>query len=267
MKTAFSFALAVALASGQAVAAESNFDRGKRLVNECLAALGGDRFLNMTDRVETGRAYSFYREQVSGLSIAKLYTRYRSMTTDTAETLAVEEREYFGKKADSSVLFSTTEAFELSFRGARPLRVERFARYKETTIRDIFYILRIRLKEAGMIFESRGADVIDNRPVEIVDIADAQNRVTTVYFDQTTKLPMRQKFDRRNLETKEKDTEVTTFTKYRDVDGVQWPFDMHRERNGEKIYEMFSDSCDINKGITDDRFQLPSNVKVLKKVI
>ena len=99
-----------------------------------------------------------------------------------------------------------------------------------------------------MIFEARGADVIDNRPVEIVDIADAQNRVTTVYFDQTNKVPTRQKFDRRNLETKEKDTEITTFSKYREVDGIQWPFDMHRERNGEKIYEMFSDAARSIKG-------------------
>ena len=47
----------------------------------------------MRDRIESGRAYSFYREQVSGLSIAKVYTRYRSMeVTNTANSLAVEER-------------------------------------------------------------------------------------------------------------------------------------------------------------------------------
>ncbi|MBV8818489.1 MAG: hypothetical protein JO022_09050 [Acidobacteriaceae bacterium] len=249
-----------------AVAAESNLERGKRIVNECLEALGGDRFLNMRDRIETGRAYSFYREQVSGLSIAKICTRYKSTVEDTANTLAVEEREYFGKKFDSSVLFGQNEAFELTFRGARPIPEERFARYKETTIRDVFYILRIRLKEKGMIFDARRADVVDNRPVEIVDIVDADNRVTTVYFDQTTKVPTREQFDRRNLETKEKDTEVTTFAKYRQVGGVQWPYDVHRERNGEKIYEMFSESCEMNKGITDDQFQVPGNVKVLKPV-
>ena len=64
--------LAIAIAPG----AETNQDRGKRVVNDALAALGGDRFLAMQDRVESGRAYSFYREELSGLSIAKIYTRY-----------------------------------------------------------------------------------------------------------------------------------------------------------------------------------------------
>ena len=30
----------------------------------------------MQDRVESGRAYSFYRDQISGLSIATIYTQY-----------------------------------------------------------------------------------------------------------------------------------------------------------------------------------------------
>lgn len=258
--------LLVLLGTCSCAAAENNLERGKRIVTECLAALGGERFLNMQDRVESGRAYSFYREAVSGFSIARIYTRYVSGVTDTANTLAVEEREYFGKKEDSSVLFTKNDAWELTFRGARPIPEDRFARYKETTLRDIFYILRVRLKEPGMQFESRGADVLSNRPVEIVDVTDAQNHTITVYFDQTTKLPVRQVFLRRDPLTKEKDEEITAYSKYRDIGGgVQWPFDVHRERNGEKIYEMFSESGEANKGPADDKFRLPSNIKLLKK--
>jgi len=47
--------------------------------------------------------------------------------------------------------------------------------------------------------------------------------------------------------------------------GVKWPFDIRRERNGEKIYEMFSDSVEINRDLTDDRFTLPANLKMLPK--
>ena len=59
---------------------------------------------------KAGRAYSFYREQLSGLSIAKIYTRYLSGVSDTANKLAVREREFFGKKDESSVLFGQDEA-------------------------------------------------------------------------------------------------------------------------------------------------------------
>ncbi len=40
--------------------------------------------------------------------------------------------------------------------------------------------------------------MLQNAPVEIVDITDGENRTTTVYFHQTTKLPVREVFYRRN---------------------------------------------------------------------
>src|SRR5580658_9872962 len=50
--------------------------RGKQVIDDAVAALGGQKFLSMEDRIESGRAYSFYRDQISGLSIATIYTRY-----------------------------------------------------------------------------------------------------------------------------------------------------------------------------------------------
>ena len=245
--------------------AETPEQRGKRVIDECVQALGGDRYLNMQTRVESGRAYSFYRENLTGLSIAKIYTRYDSDVTDTAHNLAQHERDNYGKKEDYGTLFGAKEAWDITYRGARPLPDDRVARYKETTLRDIFYILRVRLHEPGWIIESKGADVIENRPVEIVDLTDAANVTTTAYFDQITKLPVRQVFFRRDPVTKDKNEEVTHFTKYRDAGGVQWPFAIERDRNGEKIYEIFSDSVEIdNKKVTDDLFSLPAGIKLLK---
>src|SRR5690349_15335477 len=88
----------VLLLAGLAVSgAESNQERGKRVIDEAVAALGGNRFLTMEDRVESGRAYSFYREQLSGLSFAKVYTRYLTRPEPpVAGFFGVREREAFG---------------------------------------------------------------------------------------------------------------------------------------------------------------------------
>jgi hypothetical protein len=252
------------VASAFVLHAETAQEKGKRIVSECLDALGGDRYLKMENREETGRAYSFYRERLSGLSIAKIYTRYYPVQ-DTEHDLGQRERENFGKKEDYGVLFTDKEVWDITYRGARPLPADRFVRYKETTLRDIFYILRMRFHEPGMIFESRGADVIENSPVEIVDITDADNRTTKVYFHQITKLPVRQSFFRRNEVTKDRDEEVTRYSKYRDAGGIQWPFAIERDRNGEKIYEIFSDSVKVdNSKETDSLYSLPSTIKLLK---
>jgi hypothetical protein len=249
--------------SSALTAAETPAERGKRVVYEALAALGGNAFLQMNDRVESGRAYSFYRSQISGLSIATIYTRY---LTPTPGVPAVREREAFGLHEDSAVLLTETGGWEVTFRGARPFDDKRFATYQDSTLRNILYILRQRLNEPGLEFYSRGSDFFEFHPVEIVDITDASNQTVTVYFDQLTKLPTRQTFRRRNEEFKDFDTEVTLLGLYREVgSGVKWPCNIRRERNGEKIFEMFSDQVQINKDLKDNLFELPGNIKVLPK--
>ena len=248
-------------------AAESAAERGKRFVYEALQALGGDAFLHMTDRVENGRAYSFYQEKVSGLSNARIYTRYLSPSPGQVE---VRERESFSSnsmfKEDSAVLLTEQGGWEITFRGARPIDDERYGNYKDSTLRNVFYILRQRLKEPELSFYSMGSDMVENRPVEIVDITDANNNTVTVYFDQRSKLPVRQKFRRRNPQFHDFDTEVTVFGLYRNIGGgVMWPGNIRRERNGERIFEMFSEQAEINQDLKDDLFSLPGDVKVLPK--
>jgi len=244
-----------------ACAAETAQQRGHRVVYEALAALGGNQYLAMEDRVETGRAYSFYREQLEGLSIATIYTRY---LRPEPGKISVRERENFGKDQKYGVLFNENGAWEITFRGAQPLDKKRVDTFRDGTLRNIFYILRQRLKEPGMDFFSRGADLWENRPVEIVDITDANGLTTTVYFSSLDKLPVRQLLKRRNEQFKDFDSEETIFAKYRDVgNGVKWPLSIRRFRNGEKLFELYSDSVQINKNLTDDLFTLPANIKML----
>ncbi len=247
--------------------AQSKEERGKRIVDEALAALGGERFLTMQDRVESGRAYSFFREELSGLSRATIYTRYLTRPTPPGPaSLYVRERQSFGKEENSgAVLFADGQGYQITFRGARPLPSETVERYRDSTLHNVFYLLRQRLGEPGLIFERQGSEVLDNRPVEVVNIIDADNRTVTVFFEQAAKLPVRQVFYRRDPKTRERIEEVAIYGKYRDVGGgVQWPFTIQRYRSGEKIFELYSDSVAINRGLSDNLFLLPADMKILK---
>jgi hypothetical protein len=234
--------------------------RGGKIIQDAVAALGGNNFLTMEDRIESGRAYSFYRENISGFSIAKIYTRYITVAAGkTGVDVGERERQSFGKDEDVSVLFTENGGWELTWKGAKELDKDRINRWRDTTLRSIFYILRVRLKEPGMVFESRGADVFQNQPVDIVEITDADDRVVTVYFNQDTKLPIRQVYKHYNSQTKERDEEVTLYSRYRDAgQGVQWPHQIRRERNGEKVYEIYAETVVINKDLTDNLFTVPA---------
>ncbi|MGH9665449.1 MAG: hypothetical protein ACRD9L_13580, partial [Bryobacteraceae bacterium] len=179
------------LACAPTAPGETIQERGTRVVKDALAALGGSRYLGMEDRVEKGRAYSFYREDLSGLAIATIYTRY--LTPKTSKGLGQRVRQAFGKNEDSWDLFlEDGEGWDVTYHGARPIEQTLLDRYRDSTLNDVFYILREKWNTPGMIYESRGADVVDNQPVEIVDITDPDNRVVTVYFHQSTNLPVRQ---------------------------------------------------------------------------
>jgi hypothetical protein len=250
-----------------AARAETIQEKGKRVVDEALAALGGQAFLTMQDREESGTAFSFYHEKLNGMSLAHIYTRYL-VRPEPPELgfIGVREREAFGKKQDDVVLFTDGAGYELTFRGARPLPDTRVKLYKDTTLRNIFYILRQRLGEPGLIFELHGTDFFENHPVDIVDITDANNDTVTVYFDQLTKLPVRQSFMRRDPINNDKIEEVAAFARYREVSGgIMWPFDIRRERNGDMVFEMNSEEVKINQDLRDNMFTLPAGLKILPK--
>jgi hypothetical protein len=259
--------LLITAVAGLAAPAETNQQKGKHVIDEALAALGGPAFLAMQTRVEAGRIYGFYHEKLSGLGVSTLYTEYlpRPEKPDP-DFLGVRVRDARGKKQDDVLLYGGGDCYEITFRGARPLPDATAKQFRLATLYNIFYILRERLGEPGLIFEWRESDFFDNRPVAIVDITDADNHTETVYFDRGTKLPVRQVYSRKDPIDNSKLEEASIFDKYRDVGGgVMWPFAIRRERNGEKIFEMYSETVEIHKDLPDSMFTLPPNLKILKK--
>lgn len=255
--------LAALAAVGAAQSAETRQARAKRVVDQAVEALGGQAFLHMQDRVETGRSYSFDNGKLSGTIITTVYTKYLPPVPGKVEIL---EKDAFGKDEQSGGLLYTKEgAWDYNFHGARPMDEDRLTSHQDNVKRNILYILRQRLNEPGMSLYSQGSDLYENRAVEIVDITDADNNTVTVYFGQSDKLPVRQTFRRRNTTYNDFDTEATLFAKYHETAGINWPMDVRRDRNGVKIYEMYTDSVEFNKDLKDSVFTLPAKLKVLPK--
>ena len=243
---------------------QSSATKGKQIIDQAIAALGGDRFLQMQNRIAAGRIYSFFHDELNGLDVTKIYTEY--LPQKPAKGLALREREVLGKKQDYSYLFLANQAWDVTYRGARPVDDETWERYVRTTENDILYILRVRHDEPGMSYDYVGSDVNFSTHVEVVDVTDAQNRTVRVYFDHNTMLPVRQTYSWLDPTTKQRNEAVTQYDKYRDAGGVMWPCTIQRERNGYKTYQMFAASVEVNQAMPPKIFELPPGAKVLKKV-
>lgn len=257
-----------ALALGACLAsllAQAPPDKGKQLFDQALAALGGDKFLQMQTRVEAGRIYSFFHDQMSGYDVTTTYVQY--LASKPANGLALKEREILGKKKDYSYLFLENQAFDITYRGARPIPDESWDRYQRDTESDILYILRVRHDEPGLIFDYIGSDVYLSAHVEVLDITDAQNRVVRVYFDHNTLYPVRETFSWLDPSTHQHNDEEINYDKYRDAGGgVMWPFTIERERNGYKTYQMFASKVEVNQSVPSNVFDLPPGAQILRKV-
>jgi hypothetical protein len=244
---------------------QSSATKGKQIIAQAIAALGGERFLQMQNRVASGRIYSFFHDELNGLDVVKTYSEYLPQKPEKG--VALREREVLGKKQDYSYLFLMNQAWDVTYRGARPVDDETWERYVRTTENDIFYILRIRHDEPGMTYDYVGSDVNFSTHVEIVDITDGRNQTVRVYFDHNTMLPVRETYTWMDADTKQRNDAVTQYDKYRDAGGgVMWPFTIQRERNGYKTYQMFAASVQVNQPMPPKIFELPPGAKVLKKV-
>lgn len=254
-------ALACALPLGAPAAPPG---KGRQVVDQALAALGGDRFLHMHSRMASGRIYSFFHDEMNGYDVTTIYTEY--LDNPSAKGLRVRERELLGKKQDYSYLFLADQGWDVTFRGARPLPDETWERYARTTRNDILYLLRIRRDEPGMLYDYVGSEVHISTHVEVVDITDASGSTVRVYFDHNTFLPVRQSFSWLDPVTRQRNDEVTEFNKWRDAGGVQWPFTIERHRNGYKTYQMFANKVEADPSVPANLFELPPGIKELKKV-
>jgi hypothetical protein len=235
--------------------AATRAEKGKETLDLVVNALGGGNFLAMQNRVETGRAVSLYRDQISGLSQSKLYTEY---VRD-----GVRERQYFGEKRDSSTLLKDGKGWDINFKGARALDAEALERYQLATRHNFFYILRQRLREPGMTFELSGHEVVENQSAEVLDVYDADNENVTVWVNAYTHLPIRQRWYKREKGTGYRYEEVTHFSKYREFNGIQWPMDLQRERDGAKVSQIYNEEVKFNQAIKGDVFELPAGIRIL----
>ena len=90
-----------------------------------------------------------------------------------------------------------------------------------------------------MIFRYAGPDVVDLKEADWIELIDNENRTIRIAFARSTHLPIRKTVDTRDPATQLKSQEIEYYSLYHPIDGIQTPFQITRERNGIKIYQVF----------------------------
>lgn len=218
--------------------------KAKALVQELTQALGGPAYMRVRESACGGRLALFdHNGELTGYQVFRDYWRYPD-----------KNRTEYSKKGVIIDLYSGDAGWTLDKSGVTEEPAAAVADFQEQTKKDLDNLLRLRLKEDGIVFRYGGSDTVDLKPADWVEIIDSERRTFRIAIDRETRLPRRMVVVTRNDTTRERTEEMTEYANFHPVDGVQIPKQVSRERDGRRVFQVFFSDCKLNPGLADELF-------------
>jgi hypothetical protein len=218
--------------------------KAQQLIREAIAALGGPTYLSVHDSTCTGHLGDFgHSGDLNGFEHFIDYTE--PPLKDRQENLP---------KRNIIELFNGNKGWTLDRGGVSEAAASDVARFEEDTKIDLDNILRHRIHEPGMIFRYGGPDVVELKEADWVELVDSDNRTIRIAFARDTHLPIKKIVEIRDPRTEMKSQETEYYSLYHQIDGIETPFQITRDRNEMKVFQVFFDRCEYNTGLSDSFF-------------
>jgi hypothetical protein len=223
---------------------EASTAKAKQLLQQLIDAFGGPTYLDIRDSDCEGRLARFgHNGELTGYTNFKDYWRYPDAN-----------RTDYSKKGVIINLYVGDKGWTLDKGGVSELSVASITDFQEQTKRDINNLLRVRLKEPGMAIRYGGADIVDLKTVDWVDITDAEQRNFRLAVDRSTHLLVRAVITTEDQTMHDRNVETTIFTNFQLMDGVRTPLQITSDHNGRRINQVFFTICKYNSGLPADLF-------------
>jgi hypothetical protein len=223
---------------------DANAQKAANLLQQCIAALGGQAFLSLQDSEQQGRGYTFYHGQPRDVG-APFWRSWKWPD---------KERVELTKKRDIVFIHNGDNGYEITFRGTAAEQSEPLTDFLRRRHFSLENVLRVWLSQPGTALFYDGTAVAERKPAEVVSIFNAQNEQVTVYIDKITLLPVQKTFTWRDPKEHDRIEETEIYDAYKDVQGVKTPHNLTRKRNGEMLSQRFVDSVRYNLGLADSLF-------------
>jgi len=233
-----------ARAQDQVMMPDQSAAKAKQLIQQAIDALGGPAYLNVRDVTCSGRLSMFgHSGELNGFGTF----------IDYAQPPLKDRQENLPKRNLIEV-YNGDKGWVLDRGGVSEAAESDIAHFEEGNKTDLDNIFRHRLNEKGMIFRYVGTDVVDLKEAEWIELVDNENRTIRIAFATATHLPLRKIVETRDPSSQLKSEEIEYYSLYHPIDGVQTPFQITRERNGLKVFQVFFDKCEYNTNIPDSLF-------------
>jgi hypothetical protein len=223
---------------------EQSAAKAKQLIQQSIDALGGTAYLNVHDATCTGTFSNFgHSGDLNG------FTKFIDF-----EIPPDKDRFENVPKHNIIQVYNGDKGWNLDRGGVSEASASDVAHQVEGGQTDLDNILRHRIHEKGMIFRYAGPDTVDRLEVDWVELVDSENRTIRIAISRSTHLPVRKTVDLRDPDSQMKTDEIEYYSNFHPLSGIETPFQISRDRNGMKIYQVFFDKCEYNTNLTDSFF-------------
>jgi hypothetical protein len=252
--------LGLGVAWGQDPAAQDN--KGQKMLDQMVAALGGDAWLKVHDIEEDGRVAAFFHGQPTGSNVQ--FFDFKHIPVGERIEYARTRDIMPGSVKDDVVVWTADAGFEVTYKGKKPLLpkdVDEYKRQREHSIRNV---VTVWMKRPGVVVVSEGTVMVERRIADKFTVLSPDNDAVTIETDETTHLPLRRTYLWRNPTFNDQDEEVEEYEDYHVIDGLPTALSVSRYHNGDMVSERFLTKVQYNKDVPATMFD-PDMVLKKKK--
>jgi hypothetical protein len=222
---------------------QDNSRKAKAVLNQAIEALGGQMYLNLRDREQQGRGYSFHHGRESGGAVFWGFSEFPD-----------KERVELTKERDIAELYVGNKGYEITYKGAHPIEKKDLDDYLRRRHFSLDTVLRTWVNDPGVVFLFEGTVIAAQHEAVQVTLINSQDESVTLCFDTETHLPVKKSFTWRDPVDRQKNLEEEIYENYRQVSGIMAPYNVTRYFNGDMSNQRFLNSVTINQGLDEAMF-------------
>jgi hypothetical protein len=234
---------------------QENARKAKELLNQAIEALGGQAYLNLRDREQQGRGYSFHHGRPTSNGV--LFWSFTQFPD--------KERVEITKERDIAQVYVGNKGYEITFKGPHPMEEKDVIDYLRRRRFSLDTILRTWVNDPTVALLYEGNALAAQHPALQVTLINAQNESVTLDLDVDTHLPIKKSFQWRDPVDRQKNVEEEIYENYRVDQGITNPHNLSRYFNGDMASQRFLNTATFNQGLDLAMFDPNSGYKPNKQ--
>jgi hypothetical protein len=225
-------------------AGDADAQKAAQVLDRMVMALGGERWMNITDVEQEGRSASFYHGNPNG-GYTLFWSFHRVPDHDRIEAT---------KQRNVVQIITGADAWEITFQGKHRLDKDVSTDFIRRRDHSIEAVLRIWLKRPGNVLFYGGQRMAERHLADEVTILTDDNDSVTLLIDANIHLPRTRTFYWRDPVYKDKNQDDETYDNWHLADGLPSAFIVTRYKNSDMTRQVYLSKVGYNQGLPDAMF-------------